>query len=153
MVVTLGKSTREALRLAWLDVTITKYFKEVVRNHKLDASLNRRDGTMAQQLFTIECRVDFRDESKIPLFKTLIQQAARLVITQAGLLGDGVKPEVVIYSHDYFKGHQDIALFDDDISKGGLAITEAGNLLTDSAPASAPPEQEISPELIAALTK
>jgi hypothetical protein len=105
---------------------------------------------MAQVLFTIEARVDFRDESKIPLFKQLMQQAARLVLTQAGLLGDAVKPEVVVYSHDYFKGHQDIAMFDDDIMHGAQAITDASNLLTEPAPAG-DEAKEISPALLEAI--
>lgn len=118
---------------------------------------------MAQQLFTIEARVDFRDKEKIPLFQKLIQQAARLVITQAEMLGDSVKPEVVIYAHDYFKGHQDIKLFDDDIMNGAAALTDASNLLTDNHAerptaaltdsASASSSEEISPELLAAMTK
>lgn len=80
-----------------------------------------------QKLFTIEIRVDFRDEDKIPLMQKAIQQAARHVYAQAALLGDAVKPQVVIYGHDYFTGHSDIPLFDDDVSTGDTAITEASN--------------------------
>lgn len=106
-----------------------------------------------QRLFTIEVRVDFRDESKIPLFTKAIQQAARHVYAQSALLGDGVKPEVVIYSHDYFSGHADIALFDDDILDGTTAITEAGNsalsageaALTTGAPAAPVAKTEPTP--------
>lgn len=80
-----------------------------------------------QRLFTIEIRIDFRDESKLPVMQKAIQQAARMVYSQAGLLGDAIKPEIVIYGHDFFKGHIDIPLFDDDVALGAKAITEAGN--------------------------
>ena len=117
---------------------------------------NDRSMTM-QRLFTIEIRVDFRDEDKLPLMQKAIQQAARHVYSQAGLLGEAVKPEVVIYSHDYFAGHSDIPLFDDDIASGAAAITEAGNsALTAGEPASAgapvaKDETPFSQELVNAL--
>lgn len=87
-------------------------------------AINHRSMTL-QRLFTIEIRVDFRDETKLPLFERIIQQAGRHVYGQSALLGDGVKPEIVIHAHDFFKGHQDIALFDDAALNGEIAIQEA----------------------------
>lgn len=109
-----------------------------------------------QKLFTIEVRVDFRDEDKLPLMQTIVQQAARQVIAQAGLLGDVVKPQVAIYGHDYFVGHADIPMFDDDIATGQRAITDAGNkALTTRAPTGVvggePVPEGFSTELMEAL--
>lgn len=105
-----------------------------------------------QRLFTIECQVDFRDESKLGLFEKIIQQAARHIYGQSALLGDGVKPEIVIHGHDFFKGHTDIALFDDTILAGDAAIQEASapkdvTTTTGVEPASG----DFSDELLAAL--
>lgn len=82
---------------------------------------------MAQVLYTVEIRADFSDETKHAVFKKAIQQSARFMFAQASLLNDGIKPECAIYAHDYFLGHADIAMLDDDIQSGLTAITEAGN--------------------------
>lgn len=110
---------------------------------------------MSQVLFTIDIRVDFRDESKLPLFKKIVQQAAQHVFAQAGLLGDAIKPEIVIHSHDYMVGHAEIALFDADIAAGSAAIGD-GPALTKPATTGKPlPVAEdpspFSDELLAAL--
>jgi hypothetical protein len=109
-----------------------------------------------QRLYTIEVRVDFRDESKLPVMKKAIQQAARHVYSQAGLLGDAVKPNVIVFSHDFYNGHQDIALLEDSVLSGEQAITEAGNSALSAPPAEnampiAADDAPISAELLAAL--
>lgn len=113
-------------------------------------------GINMQRIFTIECRVDFRDEDKLPLFKQICQQAAHTVYAQAGFLGDGVKPEIIVHSHDFYIGHQDIALFDENVINGVKAISEVPvQPTTNSAagtPANGEPVQEgYSEELMRAL--
>lgn len=98
-----------------------------------------------QRLFTIEIRVDFKDEDKLPIFKTLIQQAGRHVYGQGALLQDGVKPEIVIHSHDFFKGHQDIPLFEDAVLSGETAVVEATSRPFDPVIAGAPSRSTGSP--------
>ena len=77
-----------------------------------------------QRLFTIELRVDYRDEAKNKIMEKAVQQAARHVYSTAGLLADNVKPQVVLYSHDYYTGHAEIPLLDDDIAAGNRALEE-----------------------------
>lgn len=97
----------------------------------------RRDA-MAQRLFTIEVRCDFKDplpgeHDPIELMKKVVQQAARQVYSSSALVSERVRPEIVIYSHDWFKGHADIPLYDDDIARGDKAITEHENVLAPEA--------------------
>lgn len=108
--------------------------------------------TMVQRLYTIEFRVDVKDESKLDVIEALGKQAACHVLGQCALLGDHVKPEVVFFSHDYFHGHRNIAVLDDDVMNGMRAVTEAGNppvAATQSSGAEEAPA--ISNELLAAL--
>lgn len=98
-----------------------------------------KDGALIMmRLYTIEIRVDFKDEDKLPLFEKLIVQAGRHVYGQSALLGDGVKPEIVMHAHDFFKGHQDIALFDDAVLAGDHAVEEAAANPSTPVSASAP---------------
>lgn len=108
--------------------------------------------TMVQRLYTIEFRVDVKDESKLDVIEALGKQAACHVLGQCALLGDHIKPEVVFFSHDYFYGHRNIAVLDDDVMNGTRAVTEASNariIATQSSGAEEPPP--ISSELLAAL--
>lgn len=118
---------------------------------------------MTQRLYTVEIKVDFKDEDKFPLFEKILQQGAQMMFGQGAILNDGVKPEIALYGHDYFKGHADLALFDDDVENGKKAITEAGNLApavlttgavteTKPAPMQTPENtQAFDPALLAAL--
>ena len=91
-----------------------------------------------QRQFTIEIRVDYADNGKTDVMKKAMQQAARHVFATATLLADGVKPQVAVFSDDFFTGHEEIALLDDTITQGIEAIQATG-------------EQEvISNELLAA---
>jgi hypothetical protein len=80
-----------------------------------------RSKTM-QRLFTIEVRVDYKDESKQEIMKKALQQAARHIYASANLLKDHIKPMIVVYSHDYFSGHHDIPLLEDDIEAVGNSL-------------------------------
>lgn len=101
-------------------------------------SNSNRSGITMMRLFTIEIKVDFRDEDKLPLFKQIIQQAGKHIYGQSALLGDGIKPEIAIHAHDFFLGHQDIAMFDDDILAGQKAVEEATQVPFEPVLASAP---------------
>lgn len=93
-----------------------------------------------QRLFTIEVRVDYKDDNKQGVMEKAMQQAARHIFTNASLLSDHIKPQVVLYSHDYFTGHKDIPLLPDDVASG----SGGGAVGVDSA-------DDVSPELYAAL--
>lgn len=74
--------------------------------------------TVMQRQFTIELRVDYADTEKTKVMRQAMQQAARHVYATATLLADGVKPQIAIFSDDFFTGHESIELLDDTISQG-----------------------------------
>lgn len=75
-----------------------------------------------QRLFTIEVRVDYKDDNKQGVMEKAMQQAARHIYANAALLSDHIKPQVVLYSHDYFTGHKDIPLLTDDVASGAEQV-------------------------------
>lgn len=77
-----------------------------------------------QRQFTIELRVDYADQEKNEAMRKALQQAARHVYATATLLADGVKPQIAIFSDDFFTGHETIALLEDTIAKGLEQINE-----------------------------
>jgi hypothetical protein len=75
--------------------------------------------SMTQRMFTVELRVDFADVDKLGPMKKALQQCARHAFATAQLISDNPKStRIVVYSDDFFSGHEDIALLDDDIQKG-----------------------------------
>ena len=73
--------------------------------------------------FTMELRVDFADEAKKEVMSKAWRTAARHVFAQAALLSDGQKPQIALFSDDFYEGHEDIALLDDVL---GNAIAADG---------------------------
>ena len=71
-----------------------------------------------QRQFTIELRVDYADNEKNDAMRTALQAAARHVYATAMLLADAVKPQIAIFSDDFFAGHEQIALLEDTIQAG-----------------------------------
>lgn len=71
-----------------------------------------------QKQFTIELRVDYEDKDKNAVMHKAIQAAGRHVFATATLLAEGVKPQIAMFSDDFFEGHEDIKLFDDTIQAG-----------------------------------
>ena len=71
-----------------------------------------------QRQFTIELRVDYADNGKNDAMRTALQAAARHVYATATLLADAVKPQVAIFSDDFFSGHEQITLLEDTIKDG-----------------------------------
>lgn len=68
--------------------------------------------------FTIELRVDYADSDKNEVMRQALQIAGRHMYATAELLGDGVKPQIAMFSDDFFDGHAEIALIDDVLQKG-----------------------------------
>ncbi len=78
-----------------------------------------------QRQFTIELRVDFADQEKLPSLQQVLQQGARHAFATAQLLSDNPKTtQVAIFSDDFFSGHEEIKLLDDTIQQGLDAIGE-----------------------------
>lgn len=96
--------------------------------------------TVMQRQFTMELRVDYADNEKTKVMRQAMQQAARHVYATATLIADGVKPQIALFSDDFFTGHEQIELLEDTISQGVQAIDNGE------------PEEEISSELLAAAT-
>lgn len=71
-----------------------------------------------QRQFNIELRVDFADQDKNEAIKKIATAAARHLFTNASLLADGIKPQIAVYSDDWFAGHEEIKLLDDLIGEG-----------------------------------
>lgn len=80
----------------------------------------RRSGMQRQ--FTIELRVDYADNDKNDAMRKALSSAARHVFATATLLADNVKPQIAIFSDDFFSGHEEIALLDDVIAQGKAAL-------------------------------
>jgi hypothetical protein len=66
----------------------------------------------------MELRVDYADNEKNETMRNALQAAARHVYATAVLLNDGVKPQIAIFSDDFFSGHEEIQLLEDTIAKG-----------------------------------
>ena len=86
-----------------------------MRKQKLTA-LTR--GAHMQRQFTVELRVDYADNEKNEVMRAALQHAARHVYATAVLLADGIKPQVAVFSDDFFSGHEEIKLLDDVIQQG-----------------------------------
>jgi hypothetical protein len=116
---------------------LDKYLRWRQGDPRFMTKRDQRRSTMQRQ-FTIEIRVDYADNAKNDTMKTAMQAAARHVYATAVLLADGVKPQVAIFSDDFFTGHEEIALLEDTIAKGIEAIDAAND------------QEQISGELLAA---
>jgi hypothetical protein len=81
----------------------------------------RRDHPM-QRMFTIELRVDYADPGKNDAMRNALRHCARHAYAQAQLLADGVKPEVAIFSEDFFAGNEEISLLEDVITNGSESL-------------------------------
>lgn len=89
--------------------------------------------------FTIELRVNYADAEKNDAMRKACAAAARHIHATANLLADGVKPDIAIYSDDWFAGREEIMLLEDVIQQG----------LDENPETSA--ESTISSELMAAV--
>lgn len=71
-----------------------------------------------QRQFTMEIRVTFQEDGKSVEFRKAMAAAGRQLITVAALLDGTCKPEIALYSDDFYKGHEEISLMEDSVSKG-----------------------------------
>jgi hypothetical protein len=59
-----------------------------------------------QRQFTIELRVDYADPAKNEPMKQALLKSARQIQATATLLSDGQKPDIAIFSEDFFVGKE-----------------------------------------------
>lgn len=85
---------------------------------------NHVKGLPMQRQWTIEGRADFADPEKNEAITRAFREAAVHVHAIMALLSDGQAPQVVVFSDDFFDGHQEIKLHDDKL---GAAIAEHGD--------------------------
>ena len=93
----------------------------------------RVKGLSMQKQWTIEARADFADKGKNDMIDEAVRRAAVHINATIALISDGIKPQVVAFSDDFFAGHNDIALLKDTL---GEAIIEHGDQAGDEAPVS-----------------
>ena len=73
----------------------------------------RKDADMQRQ-FTIELRVDYADNEKNDAIRETLRQCARRALATARFISDNPKAtQVVVWSDDFFSGHEEIAILDD----------------------------------------
>lgn len=102
----------------------------VLREYQIREVLRGQDATPTEELkmqrqFTVELRVDFADQDKLPEIKQVLQQCARHAYATAQLISDNPKTtQVAIFSDDFFSGHEEIKLLDDVIQQGLDSIGE-----------------------------
>jgi hypothetical protein len=80
-------------------------------------AIERGEPVMQVQV-TIELRCDFEDKDKVAVLIEAAQTSARHMLATASLLSDKTKPQIVVFTDDFFSGHKDIPLFADKIAQG-----------------------------------
>lgn len=93
----------------------------------------RVKGLSMQRQWTIEARADFADQEKNDIISNAVRVAAVHINATIALLADGIKPQVVAFSDDFFAGHQEIALLEDTL---GRAIADHADKVGPEAPVS-----------------
>lgn len=76
------------------------------------------EGKHMQRQFNIELRVDYEDSGKNEEMKKAVAHAARHMFATAQLLADSLKPQIAIFSDDFYQGVEEIKLLDDTIQEG-----------------------------------
>ncbi|SRR6266404_7016789 len=71
-----------------------------------------------QRMYRMELRTDMADPQKHEAIVHAFRQAAQQVFAVVNLLGDGVKPDIMIESDDFYEGIEKIALIEDTIEMG-----------------------------------
>lgn len=64
------------------------------------------------RLYTMELRVDFKDDMKRATMERAFRQAARHINATAALLADHIKPQMIVFYHDYMAGHKELNLLE-----------------------------------------
>jgi hypothetical protein len=112
----------------------------------LAAKAAKAEGRM-QDMITIECRVDFADQDKIPELIKIACSMARTLVANVNLLGPTTKPECVIWSDNFMLPPEKINIYADLIEGGNAQLVYAG--AGDTATVTA--EESLSDELLAAM--
>lgn len=105
---------------------------------KMKTSATAEEDHLIRQ-FTIELRVNYADSDKNETMRSACAAAARHMFATANLLADGTKPDIVIFSDDWFAGKEEISLMQDVIAEGTAELGDAV------------PEGEVSSELMKAV--
>lgn len=111
-----------------------------LRSPTLDLATKTEEDKLIRQ-FTIELRVNYADADKNEVMRKACAAAARHVFATANLLADGVKPDIAIFSDDWFAGKEEISLMQDVIQQGLDETGANGNAS----------EASVSSELMAAV--
>jgi hypothetical protein len=112
------KSTRHREREYAAEWSVTA--EPSIMDHIIDWKLRYltvEDKQLIRQ-FTIELRVNYADADKNEVMRKACAAAARHVFATANLLADGVKPDIAIFSDDWFAGKEEISLMQDVIQQG-----------------------------------
>lgn len=104
----------------------------------------KRSIPMAQVQWTIEVRADFSDKEKNDVITRIVKSAAKHLHANCALLADGQRPQIAVFSDDFFIGREEIELLEDEI---GNAIAAEGATGTAG---EAPDGEAISDELLQA---
>lgn len=123
-----------------MDRLIDWKIRSAVMKLRAEASPLKEEAKLIRQ-FTIELRVNYADADKNDVMRKACAAAARHMFATANLLADGVKPDIAIFSDDWFAGKEEISLMDDVIQQG---LDETSN----GAPST---EATVSSELMAAV--
>lgn len=83
---------------------------------------------MMQRMYRMELRTDFADPEKHEAIVQSFRQAAQQVFANVLLIGDGVKPDIMIESDDFYEGIEKIALVEDTIEMGLKQISSDGKI-------------------------
>ncbi len=94
-----------------------------------------------QRQYTLEIRIDCLDKDKLDAFREVFRTLAQDVYANAEMLGGQCKPQMAVFSEDYFDGHSDIKLFEHRMKDGMEQLANAGDTSG---------EEALSDELIAA---
>jgi pyruvate/2-oxoglutarate dehydrogenase complex dihydrolipoamide dehydrogenase (E3) component len=84
----------------------------VLRQH------DKQEEATIQRQFTIELRVDYADNEKNQSMRIACQQAAQHINATAVLLADGQKPQIAVFSDDFYSGREEIELITNTIQAG-----------------------------------
>lgn len=106
---------------------------------------------MTQRSYTIEVRIDVADETKYEDFQKVMIQAGQLVYANAQLISGTTKPQIAVFSDDFFAGHNDIDIFTNSIAQGDKDLAAAAKTAQPDLVANLEPEEEFSSELLNAL--
>ena len=65
---------------------------------------------MGLKTFTVEIRCDFADEAKHEAIKQQVLDAGRTLLATAMLLAEKRKPQVAVFSSDFYAGSEELPL-------------------------------------------